>query len=187
MGKKNNVHYVDNKKFYAEISAYLDKCTEYETAGKEIPRIPNYIADCIYKICNGLSYKHQFINYSYRDEMISDALAACIKGIRVFNHHKYNNPFAFYTQIAWNAFINRINIEKKEQYVKYKSLENAKTSYDQHMFQDHDDNIVSNAGYDEVAIGVISAFEANLKKKKDIAKKKKGLETFIDEEENENV
>jgi len=186
MGKKNNIHYVDNKKFYAEISIYLDKCKQFEADGKEIPKIPNYIAECIYKICNGLSYKHQFINYSYRDEMVCDALAICIKNVRKFDHEKWSNPFAFFTQCAWHAFVNRINIEKREQYVKYKSLENAKTSYDQHVFQDYDDNIVSNAGYDEVAIGVISSFEANLKRKKEIAKKKKGIETFI-EEEIENV
>ena len=74
MSKKNNTHYVDNKKFLESLKEWRDKCQEAEEAGDERPQITNYIGECFLKIANGLSYKPNFINYTYRQEMISDCI-----------------------------------------------------------------------------------------------------------------
>jgi hypothetical protein len=104
--------------------------------------------------------------------------------IKSFDPDKYNNPFAYFTQIIYHAFILRIQKEKKQQYVKYKSLEQAILSNDQHVFQDSDDRNISSSGYNDAAIHVISSYEASIQKKKDETRKKKeALENFIETEE----
>lgn len=189
--KKKPIHYVNNKEFYQAMLEYKRKCNEAIEAGLEQPRITNYIGDCLYKIANKLSFSHNFINYSYREDMISDGLEQCIANIKSFNPELYNNPFAYFTQICYHAFVQRIQKEKKQQYIKYKSLERAIISNDQHSFQDEDDQNIGSggsSGYNEAAIHVISSYEDAMKKKKDAVKikKQKDLEKFI-EEENENA
>lgn len=182
--KKKPEHYVNNKEFYAAMVEYKKMCVAAEEAGKQQPRIPNYIGMCIYKIATRLSNRPNFINYSYKDEMISDGIETSIMNIKNFNPDRYDNPFAYFTQIIYHAFIQRIQKEKKQQYVKYKSLENSILSNDQYVFQDSDDKNISGAGYNEAAIYVISTYEASVQKKKEETKKKKeALENFIIDEE----
>ena len=103
---------------------------------------------------------------------------------RNFNPAKSNNPFAYFTQIIYHAFIIRIQKEKKQQYVKYKSLEQAIISNDQFAFQDADNKNIGSSGYNDAAIHVISSYEASIQKKKDESKKKKlALENFVETEE----
>jgi hypothetical protein len=181
--RKKPEHYVNNKEFYEAMCAYKVKCKFAEENGMQQPKIPNYLGICITKIANKLSNHPSFINYSYKDEMISDGIETCIANIRSFNPEKSINPFAYFTQCCWNAFVQRIQKEKKQQYVKYKSLETAIISNDQYVFQDSDDRVISGVGYNEAAIHVISSYEASLKKKKEKSKiKKEALENFIEDD-----
>lgn len=181
--KKKSIHYVNNKEFYAAMVKLRVEYLKAQAEGLPSPRVSNYIGSCIYKIATRLANRPNFINYSYKDEMISDGIEAAIIGIHSFNPDRYDNPFAYFTQIIYNAFIQRITKEKKQQYVKYKSLENAIISNDQYVFQDADNKNIAGSGYNDAAIHVISSFEATLQKKKEITKAKKALENFIETEE----
>lgn len=114
----SNKHYVINKDFQAamvERRLIVNKCKEED---KETPQISNYIAKCILDICNHLSYKPNFIGYSYRDEMVADAIENCFRVVDNFDSDNYKNPFAYFTQIAYFAFLRRIESEKKQAYIK---------------------------------------------------------------------
>ena len=120
--KKPSVHYVDNKKFLQAMKDWKEECREAEEADEERPRITNYMGECFLKIANGLSYRPNFINYTYKQEMISDGIENCLQYIKNFNPEKSNNPFAYFTQIIYYAFIRRIQKEKKQQDVKAKLI-----------------------------------------------------------------
>ena len=122
--KTKRNHYVDNKLLLQEMRKYKDAVNQSKEDGTERPRVPNYIGECIMKIAQHLSYKPNFINYTYKDEMISDGIENCLLYIDNFDPEKSSNPFAYFTQIIYYAFIRRIQKEKKQSYVKYKSLEN---------------------------------------------------------------
>ena len=122
---KKSEHYVDNKKLYAEMVEYLNSVKEAEESGADKPRIPEYIGECLLKISNRLSTRPNFINYTYRDEMISDGIENCVNYIGNFNPEKSTNPFAYFTQIIYFAFLRRIQREKKQLYIKHKSLERS--------------------------------------------------------------
>lgn len=123
--KKASVHYVDNKKFYEEILVYKKKVQEAKENGLEEPRLPNYIGECIFKIADKLSTKPCFINYSYRDEMISDGIENCIMYFKDYNPEIGQNPFAYFTQIIYYAFLRRISKEEKNRYVIYKNFQHT--------------------------------------------------------------
>jgi hypothetical protein len=117
-------HYVDNKKFLQSLIEYREMVKNAEKEGKEIPQVPNYIGECFIKIATHLSYKSNFINYTFRDDMISDGIENCLTAAAKFDPEKSSNPFAYYTQIIYFAFIRRIQKEKKQQATKYKIIEN---------------------------------------------------------------
>ena len=125
MPRAKSEHYVDNKKLYAEMVEYLGSVKEAEESGDDKPRIPEYIGECLLKISTRLSTKPNFINYTYRDEMISDGIENCVNYIGNFNPEKSTNPFAYFTQIIYYAFLRRIQREKKQLYIKHKSLERS--------------------------------------------------------------
>lgn len=106
-------YYINNKEFYNEICEYLSECEECERLGKEIPIVPDSIGCKIIKIANKMTYMPNFINYTYKNEMKSDAIYYCIRYLRKFKYKEYNNPFAYFSQICYNAFRKRIKIEKK--------------------------------------------------------------------------
>jgi len=167
-------HYVNNKDFYEAIIAYKNKLNESPDA-----RIPNYIGECIMKICERLSTRPNFIGFSFRDEMISDAIENCVYAVPLFNPEKTNNPFAYFTQIAWNAFLRRIAKEKKEQYTKYKNMEN---SYLDGYLDDAtygDSGGLIHSKNNDKANEIISNFEKKLTKPKKHVKV--GLEKFVEE------
>ena len=116
-------HYVNNADFLAAIVEYRAKCKQAMDEGKDKPIVSNYIGDCIIKIANHLSYKPNFINYSYRDDMILDGVENCIQYIDNFDPSKSNNPFAYFTQIIYYAFLRRIAKEKKQSYIKGKLIQ----------------------------------------------------------------
>jgi hypothetical protein len=118
-------HYVDNKKFLEAMVEYKEKCRVAEEKGKTKPDVTNYIGECFLKIANHLSFRPNFINYTYRDDMISDGIENCLQYMSNFNPEKSNNPFAYFTQIIYYAFIRRIQKEKKQMLVKSKLIQNA--------------------------------------------------------------
>ena len=119
-----STHYVDNNKFLEELIKYKKKVNKAKE--KEIPKpmVSNYLGECFLKIATHLSYKANFINYTYRDDMISDGIENCLVAVEKFDPEKSSNPFAYYTQIIYFAFVRRIQKEKKQQATKYKILEN---------------------------------------------------------------
>ena len=118
-------HYVDNKKFLEAMIEYREKCSKAEEKGRRKPDVTNYIGECFLKIANHLSYRPNFINYTYRDDMISDGIENCLQYMNNFNPEKSTNPFAYFTQIIYYAFIRRIQKEKKQTLVKQKLIQNA--------------------------------------------------------------
>lgn len=157
--RKNNVHYVDNSKFLEEITKYRNSVIGAKEQGKEKPRVPNYIGECFLKIANHLAYKSNFINYTYREEMISDGIENCITYIDNFDPSKSKNPFAYFTQITYYAFLRRIAKEKKQQKTKYRYMRNM----DLHdlITQDHDDNEYANdfIGYMKKQMDLVDEYD----------------------------
>jgi len=120
-------HYVDNKKFLGAMIEHRAKVQKAEEKKRKAPEVTNYIGECFLKIANHLSYRPNFINYTYRDDMISDGIENCLQYMRNFNPEKSNNPFAYFTQIIYYAFIRRIQKEKKQQDVKAKLIASSGT------------------------------------------------------------
>jgi len=118
-------HYVDNKTLYKVMVEYKQAVGESEETGDLPPVIPNYVGACLLKIANRLSTKPNFINYTFREEMVSDGIENCINYINNFDPKKSQNPFAYFTQIIYYAFLRRIQKEKKQLYIKHKSIENS--------------------------------------------------------------
>lgn len=124
MTKKRKRHYVNNPDFLAALNAHREAC---EAAPEdEQPVIPDYIGKCIMQIATRLSHKPNFMNYSYKDEMINDGIENAIKyGIKNFDGRKYQNPFAYFTQIIYFAFLRRIEKEKTQTYIKHKVMQRS--------------------------------------------------------------
>ena len=122
---KQKPHYVDNKKFLVAMTEYRELRIKAEEEGKNRPQVTNYIGECYLKIANHLSYRPNFINYTYRDDMISDGIENCLQYMDNFDPAKSKNPFAYFTQIIYYAFIRRIQKEKKQMLVKQKIIQNV--------------------------------------------------------------
>ena len=132
--RKRSVHYVNNKEFLAALIAYKKDVAEAEELGKDKPRITNYLGECFLKIATHLSFKPNFVNYIFKDDMISDGIENCVQYIHNFNPEKSQNPFAYFTQIIHYAFLRRIQKEKKQLEIKNKILE--KTGYEEVFYDD---------------------------------------------------
>ena len=135
---KKKVHYVNNKEFLEAIVVRKQMLREAEESGEAKPQITNYLGECILKIANHLSYRPNFINYTYRDEMISDGIENSLQYIDNFDPEKSKNPFAYFTQIIYYAFIRRIAKEKKQQKIKERILLRSNIQ-DMIVVQKHDD------------------------------------------------
>jgi hypothetical protein len=165
---------------------YKQACREAAEQGAPKPQIPKYIGECLYKIANKLSYRPNFINYSYRDEMIADGLENCITYFDNFNPDKSNNPFSYFTQIIYYAFLRRIQKEKKQVYVKHKVYHQQMVDGAMHHLQE------GNTGEEfDVAVmedtdyinDFVKNFEDKIeeKKKAKVAKIKKSIDTILTE------
>ena len=125
--KSKSTHYVDNKEFSAKIVEYVKTINEARDNDKELPVVPNYLALCFLKIAENLSHKSNFIRYTYREEMVMDAVENCLKAVENYNINAATrsgkpNAFAYFTQIIWYAFLRRIAKEKKQQDIKEKYM-----------------------------------------------------------------
>ena len=134
---KKKQHYVNNQEFLAALINYKDKVAIAEAKGLPKPRVDNYIGGCFLKIATHLSYRPNFINYMYKDDMVCDGIENCIQYIDNFDPQKSKNPFAYFTQIVYYAFLRRIAKEKRQMEIKDKIIE--KTGYDDIMHVDADD------------------------------------------------
>ena len=118
------LHYINNKEFYSHMIEYNKLVKESEAVGEDPPAVSEYIARCFWEIAMGLAKKPNFINYTYKDEMIMDGVENCIRYCHNFDPEKSKNPFSYFTQIIYYAFLRRIEKEKKQTYVKFKMTEN---------------------------------------------------------------
>jgi hypothetical protein len=175
-------HYINNEDFLRALVDYKTKCIEAEKNNLSKPNIPNYIGECWMKIAEGLSHKPNFINYTYRDEMISDGIENCLMYFDNFNPEVSKNPFAYFTQIIYYAFLRRIQKEKKQLYIKYKSTEQIGVLDEFEMMDFEDGTSKQFELYDNIAEFIENYEETkkNKKAEKGTAKKPKGLEKFME-------
>jgi hypothetical protein len=139
MSKKKTEHYVNNKELLEALIVYRTKVAHAKENDLPKPRITNYLGECFLKIATHLSYKPNFVNYMFREDMISDGIENCVQYIHNFNPERSQNPFAYFTQIIHYAFLRRIQKEKKQLEIKTKIIE--RTGFDEVMMID--DNLLS--------------------------------------------
>jgi DNA-directed RNA polymerase specialized sigma24 family protein len=123
--KKTRAHYIDNKEFLKQISEYRLTVLAAKEKGVDKPPVTGYLGECFIKIANHLAYKSNFINYTFRDEMILDGIENCLTYIDNFDPAKSSNPFAYFTQITYYAFLRRIQKEKRQMDTKMKYLQSV--------------------------------------------------------------
>ena len=139
MPRKKSEHYVNNKELLQALIVYREKVAHAKENDLPKPRITNNLGECFLKIATHLSYKPNFVNYMFRDDMISDGIENCVQYIHNFDPEKSKNPFAYFTQIIHYAFLRRIQKEKKQLDIKTKIIE--RTGFDEVMKVD--DNSLS--------------------------------------------
>ena len=183
--KKTKRNYINNAEFLEAVKDYKKLCLEAEDSGDDAPRIPNYIGECIFKISTRLASRPNFSGYTYKDDMISDGLENAIQALGNFDPEKSSNPFAYFTQIIWYAFLRRIDKEKKQMYIKHKVIEN---SVIHGTAVEKNDGDSGDAAFidlnNDYMNNFVQNFEDTMERKK-IAKKEKedakeGLELFYD-------
>ena len=162
--KKRSIHYVNNADFSQAVVDYVIKANTAKQNNKDIPKVPDYVAQCFLKIAEGLSHKSNFIRYTYREEMVMDGVENCLKAISNYNIEAATrtgkpNAFAYFTQIIWFAFLRRIAKEKKQQDIKLKYLTNSGI-----------EEFLTNELGEENSQAVISSFVDTLKERIDKVK-----------------
>ena len=179
LNKKKTEHYVDNKVFLEEMKKYRKKVLSARKRNRRDPPINDYIGECFLKIANHLSYRPNFINYTYKEDMISDGIENCLTYVANFDPEKSNNPFAYFTQIIYYAFIRRIQKEKKQTTIKQKLI--LKSGLDEIVRQEGDNEEYQNSYADFLRKNMIVDEEPEKKVKPKLAKRKKvsKLEYFM--------
>lgn len=181
MSAAKPVHYVNNADFLAAIIEYKKQCAEAEACGEEKPQISNYLGECILKIATKLANRPNFINYSYKDDMILDGIENCIQYFDNFDPEKSKNAFSYFTSIIWYAFLRRIDKEKKHAYIKGKLIRDV--TFESFELQGHDSD---NEDFHNSYIGFMQehgTFDHEYEEKKKAKRKKKqaSLEQMFDE------
>jgi DNA-directed RNA polymerase specialized sigma24 family protein len=180
---KKNAHYVDNELFLQAMKDYKKQCQEAEDAGLDKPIVNDYIGKCIYLISTRLAYRPNFINYSYRDEMVSDGIENCLKYIDNFDPEKSSNPFAYFTQIIYFAFLRRIKKENDQSKIKQKMI--LETPFELFDLQEHDESGEYVNSYVEFLQQYGHNDKVDYSKEEKKSSKKKSqptLDDFVDEE-----
>ena len=140
--RKRSEHYVNNKEFLAALIKYREDKEIAELKGLPKPPIPRYIGECFLKIANHLSFKPNFVNYMFKEDMVSDGIENCVQYINNFNPEKSSNPFAYFTQIIHYAFLRRIQKEKKQLEIRQKIIE--RSGFEEVMHSDDADRYSEN-------------------------------------------
>ena len=148
MVRKKSEHYVNNKQLLEALIVYRAKVATAKENALPKPRITNYLGECFLKIATHLSYKPNFVNYMFREDMISDGIENCVQYIHNFDPEKSRNPFAYFTQIIHYAFLRRIQKEKKQLEIKTKIIE--KSGYDEVMTVDDSSLAGSSSDYNTI-------------------------------------
>jgi len=148
MVRKKSEHYVNNKQLLEALIVYRGKVATAKENDLPKPRITNYLGECFLKIATHLSYKPNFVNYMFREDMISDGIENCVQYIHNFDPEKSRNPFAYFTQIIHYAFLRRIQKEKKQLEIKTKIIE--KSGYDEVMTVDDSSLAGSSSDYNTI-------------------------------------
>jgi hypothetical protein len=169
--KKKTEHYVDNKKFLEEMKKYHKKVVSARKRNRKDPPINDYIGECFLKIANHLSYRPNFINYTYKEDMISDGIENCLQYVANFDPEKSSNPFAYFTQIIYYAFIRRIQKEKKQTTIKQKLI--LKSGLDEIVRQEGDNEEYQNAYADFLRKNMVIDIEPEKKQDKSKQTKRK--------------
>lgn len=191
MSKKEKPHYVSNKQFSAAVCEYVEKVNEAKEKGEPIPIVPDYIAECFLKIAEGLSHKANFIRYTYREEMVMDAVENNLKAILNYDISKTTrtgapNAFSYFTQITYYAFLRRIQKEKKQHDVKMKFIEQS--GYEQFLDFGEETGYIPDSELsfmEELRTRIDHVHhQDNMIKEFKKEEKKKGLELFMGFEEN---
>lgn len=164
MAKRKTRNYVNNPDLLEALIKYKEACREAEDAGDPLPRVPDYIGKCIYQIATRLATKPNFSGYSYKEDMISDGIENCLLYIGNFNPEKSHNPFAYFTQIIWYAFLRRIQKEKKQMYIRFKSSQTMIASGDTYSGNEINLNLTTSADYMN---DFVKDFEDKLQRDKD--------------------
>jgi hypothetical protein len=137
MGKRTTKeNYVNNREFLDALMVFRQEVATAKELDKPKPRVPNYVGECFLKIATHLSYKPNFVNYMFREDMICDGIENCVQYIHNFNPEKSSNPFAYFTQIIHYAFLRRIQKEKKQMEIRAKIIE--RSGYDEVFTVDGD-------------------------------------------------
>ena len=176
---KSKKQYVNNDDFVKALVDYKEKSKHARENELPPPKIPNYIGECFYKIAEGLSRKPNFINYTYKDEMISDGVENCLMYFENFDHTKTKNAFSYFTTVIWYAFLRRIQKEKKQLYIKYKATEQLGILDEYELLGLEEGQNRQFEMYDNIS-EFIENFEETKKNKK-VIKKTKGLDLFFEE------
>ena len=181
--KVNKAHYVDNAKFLEAMIEYKREYNKSKENDTDLPMISEYLGSVFLKIAQRLSFRPNFINYAFKNDMISDGIENCLHYIHNFNPEKSNNPFAYFTQIIYYAFIRRIQKEKKQLYIKYKSMQNYSTAPEYMDQEKANNNFISLSDYENSDFKImvdefVDTFEKS-KKKKAIKKTESNLELFM--------
>lgn len=178
--RKTGVHYVSNKDLYAVLCEYNEQKELYINEGKDpmTVRIPEAIGEAILKITSRLASRGNFAAYSYRDEMVSDAIENCLAAVDNFDVKKYKNPFAYFTQISWFAFIRRIDKEKRQSYLKIKNYK--KTIAEEELANITVGYNPSIQATDEVMDEFVKSYEQTLQRKKKKKEQTKGVDRYYD-------
>ena len=178
MSKKQSIHYVNNADFSQAVVDYVTSVNEAKDKDQTIPIVPDYIAQCFLRIAEGLSHKSNFIRYTYREEMVMDAVENCLKAIHNYNLETATrtgkpNAFAYFTQITWYAFLRRISKEKKQQDIKLKFLTKANIEDFVEGFDRGDINSAATGQYIDILRSRIDKIKEQDKAVKEFAKEEK--------------
>lgn len=172
--KKRKRNYVNNPDLLQALKDYKKICDLAVSQEKEMPRITNYIGECIFKISTRIATRKNFSGYPFVEDMVMDGVETCFRYIDRFDTEKYNNPFAFFSRVIWNAFLQRIAKEKKELYIKYKnslSIHGMGGAFESDL---HNDISLSHYSIDvDYMNAYIEDYEAKMAEKKEKIKKSK--------------
>lgn len=129
-------HYVDNKALFDCLVTHREEVAKCKAEGRAVPEVPEYIGECIFRIASRLSSKLNFSSYTFRDDMVGDAIENCFQYLHNFDPAKSQNPFAYFTQISHYAFLRRIEKEKKHTYTKLKVAQHQSHQHLDYVTQD---------------------------------------------------
>lgn len=175
-------NYINNKELFAALCDWMDDCEKAATEGRARPPVPRYVGESIILLAERIATKPNFSKYPFIEEMKGDGIENCIKYIHNFNPQKSQNPFSYFTQIITYAFLRRIDREKKQLYVKHKTLENSMIMHELADSDDADTQAISVNLNTDYMNNFVKNFEKNLEERKEKRiQKKSGIDKFVEE------